>query len=270
MQTANADRWLPDGTPYFGRLGEVAYDPDEDLVQCHLCGEWFKWVGGLHLKYRHADWTIGDYRRTFRLNGSQVTMASGSRAVLRANTVERLKNGQLGSALSEGKVLQGGKWQSLSDRRPDLVSELHPNRNPTIDPVRLGVWSSERVWWRCRQCGHEWKATVMGRAAYNGGCPVCGPRATAAAHHRGRRPPMNQRSLAVLRPGLTAELHPDRNHNLDPQRVGVWSRRKVWWLCRSCGHEWEAMVMNRQQGTGCPRCASAQRIATYHKNASAT
>jgi hypothetical protein len=47
------DRELPDGTPYFGKLGEMAYDPDTDLVQCHLCGQWQKWVGGMH---RRIDW----------------------------------------------------------------------------------------------------------------------------------------------------------------------------------------------------------------------
>ena len=29
---------LEDGTRYVGQLGELAYDPDEDKVQCHLCG----------------------------------------------------------------------------------------------------------------------------------------------------------------------------------------------------------------------------------------
>jgi hypothetical protein len=41
-------RRLADGTPYFGSLGEIAYDRDEDKVQCHLCGEWFRQVGGSH------------------------------------------------------------------------------------------------------------------------------------------------------------------------------------------------------------------------------
>ena len=42
-------RVLPDGTLYFGQLGKIAYDADEHRVQCQLCGEWFRWVGGLHL-----------------------------------------------------------------------------------------------------------------------------------------------------------------------------------------------------------------------------
>lgn len=30
---------LADATPYFVPLGEIPYDPDEDKVQCHLCGD---------------------------------------------------------------------------------------------------------------------------------------------------------------------------------------------------------------------------------------
>ena len=40
---------LPYGTPYFAPIGEVPYDPDEDRVQCHLCGGWFKLIGSTHL-----------------------------------------------------------------------------------------------------------------------------------------------------------------------------------------------------------------------------
>jgi hypothetical protein len=32
--TGDELRRLPDGTPYFGQLAELAYDPDEDRVQC--------------------------------------------------------------------------------------------------------------------------------------------------------------------------------------------------------------------------------------------
>src|ERR1700694_6046704 len=32
---------LEDGTPYFAPLGQLLWDPEEDRVQCHLCGGWF-------------------------------------------------------------------------------------------------------------------------------------------------------------------------------------------------------------------------------------
>ena len=57
---------LRDGTPYFAPLGEIAYDPDDDRVQCHLCGEWFRTIGGAHLICRHG-WTLARYRDAFAL-----------------------------------------------------------------------------------------------------------------------------------------------------------------------------------------------------------
>ena len=64
--TGDELRRLPDQTPYFGRLAELAYDPDEDRVQCHLCGEWFRLLGSSHLRRTHG-WTLAQYREAFRL-----------------------------------------------------------------------------------------------------------------------------------------------------------------------------------------------------------
>jgi len=67
---------LGDGTPYFGRLGELAYDPDEDRVQCHLCGEWFRLLGSAHLRRTSERYRVGcepgrveaaDFRRWRRI-----------------------------------------------------------------------------------------------------------------------------------------------------------------------------------------------------------
>jgi DNA-directed RNA polymerase subunit RPC12/RpoP len=267
-RAADAEGVLEDGTPFFGGLGEVVYDEDEDKIQCHLCGDWFKWVGGLHLKYRHPGWTIDEYRRAFKLNHSQVTMAAASRQILRAIAVDRLTAGQIGSPLGDRRGLQHVPWRSLVERRPDLAAELHPTRNPNLEPERLGVWSSERVWWRCARCGREWQMTVMGRSAQGGGCPDCGPRAAARVRRHAPRGPLRERSLAALRPDLVEELHPSRNADLEPGAIGVSSRKRAWWRCGDCAHEWEATVMNRQQGNGCPRCADARRAATYERNRS--
>jgi DNA-directed RNA polymerase subunit RPC12/RpoP len=169
-------------------------------------------------------------------------------------------------AAGRGRGLQHGPWRSLVDRRPDLAGELHPPRNGNLEPERLGLWSSERVWWRCARCGCEWQMTVMGRSAQGGGCPDCGPRVAAEVRRHGPRRPRWERSLAALRPDLVDELHPTRNDGLDAGTIGVWSRRRVWWRCSECAHEWETTVMNRQQGNGCPRCADARRSATFERN----
>jgi len=63
-------------------------------------------------------------------------------------------------------------------------------------------------------------------------------------------------NLALAYPKLAKEWHPTRNKNgLTPINIAPRSSRKVWWVCEK-GHEWEASVSNRTNGTGCPFCAN--------------
>lgn len=52
---------------------------------------------------------------------------------------------------------------------------------------------------------------------------------------------------------LSKEWHPDRNGDLLPENFTHGSHKKIWWICQK-NHEWEASVVNRTQGTGCPYC----------------
>ncbi len=61
-------------------------------------------------------------------------------------------------------------------------------------------------------------------------------------------------TLAEANRKLAREWHPTKNAPLTPRDVFPNSDRKVWWLCRH-GHEWQAVLCNRNYGTGCPYCA---------------
>lgn len=64
--------------------------------------------------------------------------------------------------------------------------------------------------------------------------------------------------LQSQRPDLAAEWHPNKNGNLLPQEVSVFSSKRVWWQTKSYRFgkefilEWEALVSNRANGAGCP------------------
>ena len=61
---------------------------------------------------------------------------------------------------------------SLEKLYPNLAEEWNYKRNGNLLPSMFQAGSSERVWWKCKQCGHEWKASIAHRA--NGtGCNVC-------------------------------------------------------------------------------------------------
>ena len=144
--------------------------------------------------------------------------------------------------------------RSLAALRPDLAAELHPSRNGDVDPSVIGVTSSLKLWWRCKACGREWRASVRARSPGGGGCRSC----------LRRRAPRH-RSLAVRRFDLASQLHPTRNGDLDPYAVALHSRRVVWWRCPSCGWEWRASIQGRAGSQGrCARCGLRADASASH------
>jgi rubrerythrin len=257
---------LDDGTPFFGEVGELAYDPDEDRVQCHLCGGWYRFVGSSHLRRAHG-WTLADYRDAFRL---PIQLATCSRELSERHRVHARSQIERGGDFGNGvgaEIERGSvrirPWRSLAALHPDLAAQLHPDRNRDLaDPQAIAAKSNRRPWWLCPDCGHEWQASVGSRAAGHG-CPRCydrrrrdlGPRTAAA-----------QRSLAALYPALAGEWQRARSGNLAPEAISPGSKQKVWWRCPACGHEWRAAIDNRTRAeAGCPVCALNRRAKTQSR-----
>jgi rubrerythrin len=64
------------------------------------------------------------------------------------------------------------------------------------------------------------------------------------------------RSLGEVRGDLLSELDLDRNERVeDLAAIASRSKRKLWWRCSHCAHQWEATVGSRVAGHGCPACA---------------
>ena len=55
---------------------------------------------------------------------------------------------------------------------------------------------------------------------------------------------------------LASEWNYKKNGIITPDKVALNSNKKVWWMCRKCGYEWEASPNNRNKGTGCPLCSN--------------
>ena len=59
---------------------------------------------------------------------------------------------------------------------------------------------------------------------------------------------------------LMAEWNWDKNTDVSPSQVTLGSGKKVWWRCPK-GHEWQAVVYNRNNGIGCPVCKSERNTS---------
>jgi transposase-like protein len=90
--------------------------------------------------------------------------------------------------------------RSLAAIHPELVAQLHPTRNGELHPYSLGVNTRRDVWWKCPDCGHEWRTRVRGRAA-GSGCPRC-VRARVGAELRARAATASQHRAARQTPEI--------------------------------------------------------------------
>ena len=64
---------------------------------------------------------------------------------------------------------------------------------------------------------------------------------------------------------LMAEWDWMKNNELyfNPQTLTENSNKKVWWRCNQ-GHEWQAVIADRNVGTGCPYCAGQKVLKGYN------
>lgn len=151
---------------------------------------------------------------------------------------------------------------NLAKLYPEVAEEWHPTKNGDLQPKDCYPKGSQKVWWKCKQCGHEWPAFIHSRA--NGcGCPVCGEEKKLNSYKKGI---VKKRGSLVDRfPDLASEWNYNKNHPLTPHQFTAFSTKKVWWIC-IYQHEWPAMIHNRSRGKGCPKCRakySKKQIQIY-------
>jgi Probable Zinc-ribbon domain len=105
------------------------------------------------------------------------------------------------------------------------------------DATKYTVSSNAIKLWRCK-LGHTWKSTIYNRTK-GLGCPYCG----------GKKVLPGFNDLRTTHPRLAAEAK-----GWDTSLHSRGSNKKVRWQCE-IGHEWEATIINRVGGRGCPSCA---------------
>ena len=125
------------------------------------------------------------------------------------------------------------------------------DRNKHLGSIALTPYSARKAWWSCPHCPdghpHIWEATLDARSRGTG-CPFCA--GTKVCKHN---------SLATKAPQVAMYWHPQRNLQLSPVTVTVYSRYRAHWFCSACKYEWQASVAIKVQNqSGCPQCAKAK------------
>lgn len=170
-------------------------------------------------------------------------------AVISSRTLQKT-----GCPFCSGHRIMSG-YNDLVTLNPTLAKEWDYSRN-YLDPTKTSPNNSQKAWWKCTICGHEWQAQIASRNS-GSGCPECGKKKLGASQRRNRL--IERGSLAQNNPNLAIEWHPSKNASLTPNDVLTGSHQKVWWLCPICGYEWLSEVKNRNAGRGCPQCAKRKK-----------
>lgn len=138
------------------------------------------------------------------------------------------------------KLLKG--FNDLETHNPELLKEWDYEKN-TVRPSDVVYGAKRKVWWKCDK-GHSWESEIYTRTKREKThCPYC----------IGKRVLKGFNDLATKNPEVAKQWDYEKN-DISPTEVTKWSTRRAWWKCEK-GHSWEATVLNRSAGNGCPYCS---------------
>ena len=143
----------------------------------------------------------------------------------------------------------------LASRYPEVARLWHPTANGDLTPRDVMPGTHRKFRWRCEK-GHEWEA-VPSTLVEGCGCPFCA----------GRQVIPGETDLATTHPELAKQWHSEKNGPLTPRHVSQGGVKKVWWRCEQ-GHEYQAKIFSRTEGTGCPYCAGRKAWPGFNDLAS--
>ena len=146
-----------------------------------------------------------------------------------------------GCPVCSGRTVKQGV-NDLATVNPSIAIDWHPTKNGSLTPKNVTASSGKSVWWLCRECGYEWKTTVLSRNQ-GAGCPGCSGRVLVKG----------KTDLLTMYPDLAKEFLEDKN-NIKAEDCFADGAKKYWWKCSKCGHEWQASISNRAKGSGCHAC----------------
>ena len=166
----------------------------------------------------------------------------GDDHVWKVSIVARTQGG--GCSICSGKKVVVSN--SLSILYPEIAKEWHPTKNKALTPMGVVPGSNKKVWWQCpKGDDHVWQTSVAKRVKGDG-CPICSNRIIVKSN-----------CLETLNPQLASEWHPTKNGEITPRDVSPGSNKKAWWKCsKASDHEWEAVIISRHNGNGCPMCSN--------------
>lgn len=134
----------------------------------------------------------------------------------------------------------------LKDNK-ELMREYNYDKNKSINLNNLTLGSGKKIWWSCSK-KHEWEASVCNRSKGRK-CPVCTNRVVLIGFN----------DLQTTNPELVLDWDYKKNKK-NPTEVTYGSGYNAFWKCHLCSGNWQAKVLSRSHGTGCPYCSGRKAV----------
>ena len=151
---------------------------------------------------------------------------------------------------SGNKILVG--YNDFASCYPEVAKSWDYLKNGNIKPSSIGCGSDKKYWWKCEK-GHEWQASPQNRKTT--GCPICD----------GKKVLIGYNDWATQFPKVAKEWNYEKNKAITPTMVTSGSNRRVWWKCKVCKGEYEAIIVNRtKRNSGCPYCVGQKVLKGFN------
>jgi transcription elongation factor Elf1 len=174
-------------------------------------------------------------------------------------------NGTSGCPVCAGKTKKPEKQPSLLENYTELVQkywDYEKNNRLYLDPALITLGSNKKAWLKCPVDGHEWQSQIamlvkQQWSINNTGCQYCNGTNNRNKGEWGKAKPIGiEFPVEVSKYWLH---HKNEESRLDPLQLTTGSRKKAFFQCPMCSHEWTAPISQIQsswkKGTsGCPAC----------------
>ncbi len=155
------------------------------------------------------------------------------------------------------------KERSIMARFPELLAEWDYDKNAGVDPLLVNYGSMRKFWWKCSICNYSWQMSPNSRTNQGQGCPNCA----------GTKRALGKMDSIIRSSGsfeesshFTLDEWDYETNSILPSQVTRYSKKKVWWKCKTCGGRWQATIQNRtkEKGTGCPYCSGRKVLKGFN------
>jgi len=160
-------------------------------------------------------------------------------------------------------------FNDLATTHPNLIKSWNYSKNE-ISPQDITEYYRGNVWWKCDECGFEYRQTVYRRIQL-GVCVGCERiKKRQIEKNEGQiiksqinylRKTFNE-TLDKTDSELLIEWDYDKNI-VTPSEITRGSDYKAWWVCKK-GHSYDSTISNKIMGRGCPFCSGRKVLKGYN------